>query len=57
MAVESLIKALGKYSEPTPNIVSAQTNHALDQLLAECIRNGALAARLGGRSQDEEINQ
>ena len=57
VTVESLIKAFGKYRETIPIIVSAQTNHVLDQLLTECMRNGALVVRLGGRSQDEEINE
>jgi helicase required for RNAi-mediated heterochromatin assembly 1 len=57
VTVESLIKAFGRNRERTPIIVSAQTNHALDQLLTECMRNGALVVRLGGSSQDEEINQ
>lgn len=57
VAVESLIKAFGKYHEPLPIIVSAQTNHALDQLLIECIKNDARVLRLGGRTQNEEIEK
>ncbi|KAI6780563.1 uncharacterized protein J7T54_000203 [Emericellopsis cladophorae] len=50
-------------SRPTPIIVAAQTNHALDQLLLECMQPGldgvamVNIARLGSRSQDESIQQ
>ena len=57
VALESLIKAFGKCREATPIIVSAQTNHALDQLLMECIKNDANVVRLGGRTQNEEIEK
>ncbi|KAG9254099.1 P-loop containing nucleoside triphosphate hydrolase protein [Emericellopsis atlantica] len=51
------------WNRPTPIIVAAQTNHALDQLLLECMQPGSDGvamvniARLGSRSQDEAIQQ
>lgn len=40
-----------------PIIVSAQTNHALDQLLIYCKSAGANIMRVGGRTDNEEIAQ
>ncbi|KAL2024260.1 hypothetical protein VTK56DRAFT_9416 [Thermocarpiscus australiensis] len=38
-----------------PIVVAAQTNHALDQLLAHCIKSGANVVRMGGRTQHDMI--
>lgn len=38
-----------------PIVVAAQTNHALDQILAHCINAGANVLRIGGRTQHELI--
>lgn len=40
-----------------PIIVSAQTNHALDQLLIYCKSAGANIMRVGGRTDNDEIAQ
>lgn len=40
-----------------PIIVSAQTNHALDQLLVYCKSAGANIMRVGGRTDNNEIAQ
>lgn len=40
-----------------PVIVSAQTNHALDQLLIYCKSAGANIMRVGGRTDNDEIAQ
>ncbi|KPM43311.1 Helicase required for RNAi-mediated heterochromatin assembly 1 [Neonectria ditissima] len=54
MAIRSYIQTLqarkGKDEPPSPIVISAQTNHALDQLLEQCIRSDANVVRLGGRS-------
>ncbi|KAH7126185.1 P-loop containing nucleoside triphosphate hydrolase protein, partial [Dactylonectria macrodidyma] len=61
VAIQSYIQTLrankGKDGPPPLIIVSAQTNHALDQLLSRCIQTGAKVARLGGQSQVPEINE
>ena len=38
-----------------PIIVSAQTNHALDQLLNLCLDFGARICRIGGRTESERV--
>ncbi|WXC45648.1 hypothetical protein QX201_005348 [Fusarium graminearum] len=38
-----------------PVIVAAQTNHALDQLLDRCLSFDTVIARLGGRTENEDI--
>lgn len=38
-----------------PIIVAAQTNHALDQILAHCINSGVEVLRLGGRTKHELV--
>ncbi|KAL2147115.1 hypothetical protein VTI28DRAFT_545 [Corynascus sepedonium] len=38
-----------------PILVAAQTNHALDQILAHCDNGGARILRMGGRTQSESI--
>ncbi|KAL2260672.1 hypothetical protein VTK26DRAFT_5257 [Humicola hyalothermophila] len=41
-----------------PIIVAAQTNHALDQILAHCIKAGAInVLRIGGRTQNEVVKE
>jgi len=40
-----------------PFVISAQTNHALDQILGFCQDEGARILRLGGRSESESIKQ
>ncbi|KAH7136689.1 P-loop containing nucleoside triphosphate hydrolase protein [Dactylonectria estremocensis] len=61
VAIQSYVQTLrankGKDEPPTPIVVSAQTNHALDQLLGRCIQTGAKVARLGGQSQVPVINE
>ncbi|KAF7549403.1 hypothetical protein G7Z17_g6403 [Cylindrodendrum hubeiense] len=61
VAIQSYIQTLqankGKDEPPTLIVVSAQTNHALDQLLERCIQVGANVARLGGRSQVPVIKE
>ncbi|KAH7009999.1 P-loop containing nucleoside triphosphate hydrolase protein [Ilyonectria destructans] len=55
VAIQSYIQTLqankGKDEPPSLVVVSAQTNHALDQLLERCIQVGANVVRLGGRSK------
>ncbi|RTE74678.1 hypothetical protein BHE90_010861 [Fusarium euwallaceae] len=60
-ALESHVRTLqeiyGKKSFP-PVLVAAQTNHALDQLLTRCESEfGAVICRLGGRTENEEIEK
>lgn len=61
VALESLVKAFA--SQPLsghvpPIIVSAQTNHALDQLLSGCVKRSDVAvARMGGQSKDEFMEE
>lgn len=43
-----------KVGDP-PIVVSAQTNHALDQLLIYCRAAGAKIMRIGGRTENSEI--
>ncbi|KAK7418076.1 hypothetical protein QQX98_004215 [Neonectria punicea] len=54
LAIQSYIQTLqakkGKDEPASPIVISAQTNHALDQLLEQCIRSEANIVRLGGRS-------
>lgn len=38
-----------------PIVIAAQTNHALDQILAQCIQAGANILRMGGRTQSDLI--
>jgi len=40
-----------------PILIAAQTNHALDQLLAHCIDAGARVLRVGGRTEHDEISE
>lgn len=54
VALEGLV---AKHGSISPVIISAHTNHALDQLLLECMRTGMNVARLGSRTQDEEIEK
>ncbi|KAF5678483.1 nonsense-mediated mRNA decay protein [Fusarium heterosporum] len=60
VALESYVKTLragrGIHEAVPPIIVSAQTNHALDQLLNQCSSFEAIIARLGGRTEDEAIS-
>ncbi|CAN8099902.1 unnamed protein product [Discula destructiva] len=51
------IAAILKNRQPgdSPIIVSAQTNHALDQLLIYCKSAGAKIMRVGGRTDHDEI--
>lgn len=53
------ITAILKNRQPgdPPIIVSAQTNHALDQLLIYCKSAGASIMRVGGRTENDEIAQ
>lgn len=59
VALESHVRTLqaiyGKKKPFPPVLVAAQTNHALDQLLTRCTDFGAVICRLGGRTEDEEI--
>ncbi|KAI5463927.1 P-loop containing nucleoside triphosphate hydrolase protein [Mariannaea sp. PMI_226] len=59
IAIQSYVQTLraGLKRPVPPIIVSAQTNHALDQLLEKCIETGANIVRIGGRSQVEAINE
>jgi helicase required for RNAi-mediated heterochromatin assembly 1 len=58
VAIESFVKTLKncQRSRPAPIIIAAQTNHALDQLLEECVclKLGKVI-RLGGQSRSEII--
>ncbi|KAL6917434.1 hypothetical protein FSST1_008929 [Fusarium sambucinum] len=49
------LKAVQGGKAIAPVIVAAQTNHALDQLLARCLDVEAVIARLGGRTENEKI--
>ncbi|KAJ4385997.1 hypothetical protein N0V93_008888 [Gnomoniopsis smithogilvyi] len=53
------IMAILKYRRAgdPPIIISAQTNHALDQLLIHCKSAGANIMRVGGRTDNDEIAQ
>lgn len=55
-SVKSL-KAMLQNRQPgdPPIIVSAQTNHALDQILIYCRSAGASIMRVGGRTENDEI--
>ncbi|KAJ4310673.1 hypothetical protein N0V84_010854 [Fusarium piperis] len=59
IALESHVRTLqaiyGKKKPFPPVLVAAQTNHALDQLLKRCSDFGAVICRLGGRTEDAEI--
>lgn len=54
-SITSMLK--NRQSGDPPIIVSAQTNHALDQLLIYCISAGANILRVGGRTDNDEISQ
>ncbi len=54
VAALTALVANRKPSDP-PIVVSAQANHALDQLLVQCFDAGAKIVRLGGRSKDEVV--
>ncbi|KAM0265344.1 hypothetical protein ACHAQJ_000185 [Trichoderma viride] len=59
VAIESFVKTLKKCQDtrPEPIIIAAQTNHALDQLLEECVElQLGKVVRLGGQSRSETIN-
>lgn len=56
-ALQSLTETFGKMNPSIPVIVAAETNHALDQLLAACMQAfQANIVRLGGRSEDEDVS-
>ncbi|KAM5347207.1 hypothetical protein ACJ41O_010212 [Fusarium nematophilum] len=55
--VRTLQAARGKGEPMPPVIVAAQTNHALDQLLGRCEAFDAVICRLGGRTEDESIEE
>lgn len=58
VALQSLVQTFGKRDTRVPIIVAAETNHALDQLLASCMSTfEASIVRLGGRSEDEDVSQ
>nr|RBQ91040.1 hypothetical protein FVER53263_13112 [Fusarium verticillioides] len=57
VAIESYIKTLKSGKEAPPVIVAAQTNHALDQLLDRLSVFEAVIVRLGGRTEDEAIEE
>ncbi|KAG5798294.1 hypothetical protein H9Q69_002691 [Fusarium xylarioides] len=63
VALESYVQSLksrrekGNTHTPPPVIVAAQTNHALDQLLDRLSVFEAVIVRLGGRSEDEAIEE
>lgn len=65
VAIESYVRTLQlchegrlEAADPVPLVIIAQTNHAVDQLLARCMEFdiGAIT-RLGAGSEDERINQ
>lgn len=51
------LKASFGGSPTPPVIVSAQTNHALDQLLTRCLSFDAVILRLGGRTEEDLIKR
>ncbi|KAM7186775.1 P-loop containing nucleoside triphosphate hydrolase protein [Rhypophila sp. PSN 637] len=53
-ALKIMIKRRQTYGGP-PIIISAQTNHALDQLLTHCLDADASICRVGGRTESEVI--
>ncbi|KAF5617797.1 NAM7-nonsense-mediated mRNA decay [Fusarium sp. NRRL 52700] len=61
VALESYVQTLRSRGERTrdipPIIVAAQTNHALDQLLDRLSVFEAVIVRLGGRTEDETIEE
>ncbi|KAF4338027.1 NAM7-nonsense-mediated mRNA decay [Fusarium beomiforme] len=61
VALESFVQTLKSlqytHKAVAPIIVAAQTNHALDQLLDRCSIFGAIFVRLGGRTEDEAIEE
>ncbi|KAF5560248.1 NAM7-nonsense-mediated mRNA decay [Fusarium phyllophilum] len=63
VALESYVQSLksrrekGNTHTPPPVIVAAQTNHALDQLLDRLSVFEAVIVRLGGRTEDEAIEE
>jgi helicase required for RNAi-mediated heterochromatin assembly 1 len=61
VALESYIQTLksrkSRHENVPPIIVAAQTNHALDQLLDRLSVFGAIIVRLGGRTEDDAIEE
>lgn len=57
VALQSYVKTLKASKLDLPVIISAQTNHALDQLLELCVSRDIDIVRLGGRSKVECINK
>ncbi|KAK6447314.1 helicase required for RNAi-mediated heterochromatin assembly 1 [Trichoderma asperellum] len=57
VAIDSFVRTLKAcVRRPAPIIIAAQTNHALDQLLEECVRlDLGKVVRLGGQSRSEII--
>ena len=53
-AIKTMVTNRRRHGGP-PILVAAQTNHALDQLLAHCINSGLKVLRMGGRTQNELI--
>ncbi len=53
-AIKAMVVNRRRHRGP-PIIVAAQTNHALDQILAHCINSGTNVLRMGGRTQNELI--
>ncbi|KAH8896803.1 hypothetical protein GQ53DRAFT_890188 [Thozetella sp. PMI_491] len=56
-AIKVMLSSRAKLENKGPIIVSAQTNHALDQLLSHCIEAGANIMRIGGQTESPEIAQ
>lgn len=59
VAIQSYVDTMSQGFGPKapPIVIAAQTNHALDQLLGKCMQHDLNVVRLGGRTEDEEINQ
>ena len=54
-SVEAIKTMVANRRRGPPILVAAQTNHALDQLLAHCINSGLKVLRMGGRTQNDLI--
>ncbi len=53
-AIKTMVANRRRHGGP-PILVAAQTNHALDQLLAHCIKSDLKVLRMGGRTQNDQI--
>ena len=56
-AIKAILASNAKAGRAPPIVVSAQTNHALDQLLALCQEAGAKVMRVGGRTSHAEMTK